>query len=158
MSGRTLELTRSQRDRRVYVLDGVGTLRLEGLGSGRAKAAAGVESWTFSRRFWTRVGEATDGTGAMVGDFEPRLLRRGGALRWGDRELLLRPASHWRERYALVEGDRELALFDGKSWGKRPVRVTRFRTRSTPVSSCSGRSSSAASPGTTAVPPPPPPP
>jgi hypothetical protein len=38
--------------------------------------------------------------------------------------LTLRPASNWRERYALVDGDRELALVDGKGWGRRPVSVT----------------------------------
>ena len=58
----------------------------------------------------------------MVGEFEPRSVRRGGTLRWAD--LVLRPASHWRERYALADGDRELALLDGKSWGSRPVNVT----------------------------------
>ena len=51
-------------------------------------------------------------------------LRRGGALRWAERELVLRPASAWRERYALAEGDSELALFDGAGWGRRPVKVT----------------------------------
>ncbi len=51
-------------------------------------------------------------------------MRRGGALRWGGRELALRPASRWRERYALVDGERELVLLDGKGWGKRPVTVT----------------------------------
>src|SRR4051812_35341815 len=40
------------------------------------------------------------------------------------RELTLRPASSWRERYALAEGERELVLIDGKSWGRRPVKVT----------------------------------
>jgi hypothetical protein len=45
-------------------------------------------------------------------------------VRWGDRELELRPASRRRERYALADGDRELATFDGKGWGKRPVKVT----------------------------------
>jgi len=36
----------------------------------------------------------------------------------------LRPASRWRERYALADGDRELAVLDGKGWGKRPVKIT----------------------------------
>jgi hypothetical protein len=60
----------------------------------------------------------------VVGEFEPRSLRRGGPLRWHDRELTLRPASNWHERYALADGARELAILDGKSWGRRPVRVT----------------------------------
>jgi hypothetical protein len=59
-----------------------------------------------------------------VGEFEPRGLRRGGTLRWAGRELTLRPASRWRERYALADGDRELAVFDGKGWGRRPVKVS----------------------------------
>jgi hypothetical protein len=62
-------------------------------------------------------------TGAIVGEFEPRTVRRGG-VRWHGREFTLRPASSWRERYSLVQADRELALFDGKGWGRRPVRVT----------------------------------
>ena len=39
------------------------------------------------------------------------------------RELALRPASRWRERYALADGDHELAVFDGRGWGRRPVTV-----------------------------------
>jgi hypothetical protein len=50
-------------------------------------------------------------------------MRRGGTLGWGGRELDLRPASRWRERYALAEGALELAVFDGRGWGKRPVGV-----------------------------------
>jgi hypothetical protein len=45
-------------------------------------------------------------------------------VHWKQRALELRPASRWRERYALAEGDQELALLDGKSWGKRPVAVS----------------------------------
>ena len=69
--------------------------------------------------------EATDGAGAVVGEYAPQgALRRGGLVRWAGRELELRAASRWRERYALAGGDRELAVFDGKGWGKRPVNVT----------------------------------
>jgi hypothetical protein len=62
--------------------------------------------------------------GAVVGEFEPRTVRRGGVLRWAGRELALRPASAWRERYALADGDRELAILAGKGWGRRPVKVS----------------------------------
>ena len=34
----------------------------------------------------------------------------------------MRPASSWRDRYALADGDRELAILEGKSWGRRPVK------------------------------------
>jgi hypothetical protein len=119
-----LELTRSRDDRRLYVIDGVGTLRFEGLFSRRASAESGVGVWSFGRRgVFQATFEATDAAGTVVGAFEQRL-RRGGRLRWRDRVYELRPASSWRERYALVEEGRELALLDAKGWGKRPVRLT----------------------------------
>ena len=120
-----LELTRTPNDRRLYALEGVGTLRLAGFGSRAAMAEAGGSTWRLGRRrFWHRDIQATDATGVEVGEFEPRTLRRGGTLRWAGRELSLRPASAWRERYALADGDRELALLDGKGWGRRPVKVS----------------------------------
>jgi hypothetical protein len=120
-----LELNRTADDRRLYALEKVGTLRLEGWGSSRATAETGARSWHFARRgVWKRGIDATDAFGGDAGAFEPARRRRGGALRWGDNEFQLRPASLWRERYALAEGDRELAVLDGKDWGKRPVRVT----------------------------------
>lgn len=120
-----LELTRAPGDRRRYDLDGVGTLRLHGLFSRAARAEAAGDRWQFTTVgvFQPRV-TATDATGSDVGEFEARSIRRGGALRWEGRELALRPASAWRERYALADGDRELALFDGRGWGRRPVKVT----------------------------------
>ncbi len=50
-------------------------------------------------------------------------MRRGGTLRWVGSEFALRPASSWRERYALADGDRELAVIEGKGWGRRPVKI-----------------------------------
>ena len=120
-----LELERTPGDRRLYALEGVGTLRLQGLASRAATAEAGGGSWRIDHRgFWQRVIQATDAAGTVVGEFEPRGLRRGGTVRWAGRELTLRPASAWRERYALADGDAELAIFDGKGWGRRPVKVT----------------------------------
>jgi hypothetical protein len=120
-----IELKRSQQDRRLYELEGVGAIRLEGAFSRRATAEAGGRTWRIVRRgFWQQRLQAIDAAGAVVGEFEPRKLRRGGTLRWAGRELELRPASSWRERYALADGDRELAVLDGKGWGKRPVAVT----------------------------------
>lgn len=120
-----LELTRTPGDRRRYVLEGVGTLRFEGVFSRSATAAADESGWRFGRRgFWQRIMEATDTAGTVVGEFVPRDLRRGGTIKWAGRALTLRPASSWRERYALADGDRELVLIDGKSWGRRPVKIT----------------------------------
>jgi hypothetical protein len=120
-----LELTRSREDRKLYALDGVGTLRLRGWLSRTATAEADGRSWEIERRgLFTSVFAATDASGTTAGEFRGRTLRRGGTLQWGARELELRPASVWRSRYALADGERELAVFDGKGWGKRPVAVT----------------------------------
>ena len=91
----------------------------------RSRPRPGGASWSFDRpSLWRRTTEASDATGAVVGSFDPRTLRRGGALAWRGREFELRPASAWRERYALADGERELAVLDGKGWGRRPVKVT----------------------------------
>jgi hypothetical protein len=119
-----LELTRTREDRKVYALEGVGTLRLKGWFGRGATAQAGDRTWEIARHgVFTPATEATDETGTVVATFRGRGLRRGGTLAWEDRELTLRPASAWRERYALADGERELAVFDGKGWGKRPVSV-----------------------------------
>jgi hypothetical protein len=119
-----LELTRSPRDRRLYALGDLGSLRFEGFLSRSAVAEVGGQSWRFTRRgvFRNRV-DATDAAGTEVGRFAPRSVRRGGDVQWSGRSLALRPASVWRERYAIVDGDHELAVFEGKGWGRKPVRV-----------------------------------
>jgi hypothetical protein len=120
-----LELTRSRDDRRLYEIAGVGTLRFGGLFSRRATARAGAAAWSFDRRgVWPTTIEASGTTGVVVGSFTPRTLRRGGSLRWGERDFELRPATMWTERYALGDHQRELAVLDAKGWGKRPVRIT----------------------------------
>lgn len=119
-----LELTRTPGDRRLYAIDGVGTLRLGGMWSRGGTAEAGQSSWRLHRHGLLKpTVQAYDAAGAVVGEFKPRAIRRGGPLSWGDRELTLRPASAWRERYALADGERELAVLDGKGWGKRPVKL-----------------------------------
>ncbi|HWI73168.1 MAG TPA: hypothetical protein VNT55_14530 [Baekduia sp.] len=119
-----LELTRTREDRKLYALEGVGTLRLNGWMARSATATAGDRTWALRRRgvFKTTV-EATDAEGAEAGLFEPRVVRRGGELTWDGRTLTLRPASVWKERYALAEGERELAVLDGRAWGRRPVTI-----------------------------------
>jgi hypothetical protein len=120
-----LELARSPDDRRLYEISGVGTLRFSGLFSRRATAEAGATTWYLDRRgLWQTVIEASDATGTIVGAFAPRTLRRGGSLCWGDCDFDLRPASLWKERYALGDDDREFVLLDAKAWGKRPVKIT----------------------------------
>jgi hypothetical protein len=118
-----LELVRSSRGRRLYELADIGTLRLEGTFSRRAIAEANSERWTVRRRLWTGGIDASDATGATVGDFTTKLFGSGGKLQWHGRAFSLRRASVWRERYALAERERELVLFDVKPWGRRPVYV-----------------------------------
>jgi hypothetical protein len=119
------ELQLTRRERRSFEIAGLGTLRFA-FGSRSAEADAVGKTWRFTRPgFWGRRAEATDATGLGVGEFERGgVLHRGGTIRWGRRELALRPASAWRERYALADRDVELAVFDGKSWGRRPVTVS----------------------------------
>jgi hypothetical protein len=120
-----LELTRTREDRRLYALDGVGTVRLRGWTSRDATIAVAGAEWAVERRgIFAATTTAYDAAGAEVGIFRARSIRRGGDLEWAGRPLTLRPASAWRERYALADGERELAVFDGKGWGKRPVKVT----------------------------------
>jgi hypothetical protein len=120
-----LELTRTPEDRRVYSLEGIGTLQILGWLGRSATAQAGGRTWRISSRgLFRRITVATNPAGGTSGEFEPNTMRRGGRLAWAGEEFALRPASVWRERYALVDGDRELATFEGKGWGKRPVKVT----------------------------------
>ena len=119
-----LELKRVPGERRLFELAGVGTLRLRGMVSRAAVATADGATWGMGRPgFWSRDISAVDAAGATVGTFRPRALRRGGTLVWAGRELSLRPASQWRERYALASGEQELAVFEGKGWGSSPVKV-----------------------------------
>ena len=121
-----LELTRARDDRRLYVLDGVGTLRLHGWGGRAATATADRDgrAWELVRRGLFKVSvEATDALGTLVGSYEPRTFGRGGALLWGGRALTMRPASAWVDRYALADGDLELAVYSPRGWSKRPVSV-----------------------------------
>ena len=122
------ELTRSKQDRRLYDLGALGSLRLEGVMSRRATATSAGQTWQLGRvGLFGRAMQAVGAGGVVVGEFDPRAIRRGGELRWSGRVLELRPASVWRERYALAIGDDEVALFDAKSWGRTPVKVEILR-------------------------------
>ena len=120
-----LELVRRPDDRRAYDLGDVGSLRVTGFWSRRATATAGPRTWELARTsLWTTASAAADEAGAETGAFVPRTLRRGGTLTWQGRSYELRPASSFRERYALVEDGLERAVFEGKGWGRRPVAVS----------------------------------
>lgn len=119
------ELTRSTADRRLYALPGVGTLRMRGWTARAASAEAEGRRWEIARGgLWRQSVEARDPAGATTGRFSASGSHRGGRLQWLDRELAVRPASRWREHYALIDGDRELAVIEARGWGRRPVKVT----------------------------------
>jgi hypothetical protein len=123
-----LELTRSKEDRRLYNLEGIGSLRLDGFFSRSATASAAGVTWRMGRAgFWGRRIEAFREGNVLAGEFDPRTIRRGGELRWNGRPYALRPASNWRERYALAVGDTEVAVIEGKDWGRKPVKVEILR-------------------------------
>lgn len=120
----TLQLTPIPGDRRLYALDGVGTLRLTGWASRTAIAEAGGLAWQMtSRGLLQPVIQAADAAGAVAGEFRGRTLYRGGPLRWSDRGLSVRPDSLWRERYVLIEDDRRLATIEAKGWSRQPVNI-----------------------------------
>ncbi len=119
-----IALTRERGDRRLHVLEGVGTLRVGGGLRRTAVAEAGGRRWNLrSRGVLRREVSATEEGGAPAGAFRADTWRRGGDLRWGDRRLSLRGDSLWRSRYALRDGDVVLATVEGRGWGRRPVRV-----------------------------------
>jgi hypothetical protein len=71
-----LELTRDPEDRHRYVLEGVGSLRLEGFSGRRATLDAAGRSWQAAPAgFWRRRVEATDAAGSPVAEFEPRSIK-----------------------------------------------------------------------------------
>ena len=118
-----LELRRSPKDHKLYALEGVGRLRLEGLFATRATAEAPDGSWKFGRRGMGGPLRAMDPAGKFTGRFEPRLYG-GGTLMWRRHDMELRRASTGNERYALADGDRELALFDAYGRGKESTRIS----------------------------------
>jgi hypothetical protein len=119
-----LTLTRVFGDRRLYAFEGVGSIRLTGLGKRGGLAEAGGQRWQITAlSFWKRDIRATDTAGIVVGEFAGRALAGGGELRWYGRDYVLRRHTIWRERCGLSDGARELATIDGKSWGAHPVTI-----------------------------------
>ena len=119
-----LGFKRTPHDRRLYALEGVGTLRLQGLASRTAIADAGDTSWRIARRgFWQRRIDATDAEGRVVGEFEPRAcdaeVRFAGLIASSSapREQLARVLRARRPRPG-ARGPRR------QGWGRRPVKVT----------------------------------
>ena len=138
-----LELKRTSGERRLYALEGLGTLRMEGIASRSATAEAEGKSWRIARRhFWMRDIEATDAAGSTVGWFEPRALRRGGtcagqAASW----RCARPASGMNATHSptLTKNSQSSTARPGDDGRSRSVST--IRQWSSPGSCSSPRSS-----------------
>jgi hypothetical protein len=109
---------------RLYVVKGIGTLRVTGWTWREATAEAGGSSWQITRHgICPPVIQAADVAGEVVGEFSGRWLHHGAALRWSNRELALRIDRLRQDRYILVDDDRRLATIDGVSSDNRPLNV-----------------------------------
>jgi hypothetical protein len=117
-----LELTRSAEDKKLYVLPGVGELRVGRWPSRDVEATAGGRTYTFAPRGSTRrVPTATDVFGTAVG-------RQDGSwsIVWRSATWDLRPAVENAVAYyalARPEDQQELARLVLALWGKRPVPI-----------------------------------
>jgi|SRR3954452_12989295 hypothetical protein len=123
-----LELTRAPKDRRVYELGSLGSLRLKGWLMRSATARTGSRSFLFQRTSWfTAAVDASEDQGRLVGTFRPSQFRRGGALHWHRAGYSLRPATLIRERYELVLDNREIAVIEARGWWgwgtRRPLKM-----------------------------------
>lgn len=126
---RPVRLTPSPGDHRLYVVKGIGTLRVTGWVWREATAEAGGRSWQITcHGVWRPVIQAADVAGDIVGEFSGGWLHHGAALRWSNRELALRIDGLRQDRYILVDDDRSLATIDGVGSNKRPLNVAIYDT------------------------------
>ena len=112
------ELSRTKDDRRLYELGALGSLRLEGLLSRRARAMSAGVTWQFEPSAGRGM-RALASQGRVVGEFDPH----SGELQWNGQMFQVRLASSQQERQALAVGETEVALFEDRSWGSHPVKV-----------------------------------
>jgi hypothetical protein len=121
---RPVTLTPSPGDHRLYVVRGIGTLRVTGRGWREATAEAGGRSWQITcHGIWRPVIQAADVAGDIVGEFSGCWLHHDAALRWSNRELALRIDRLRQDCYILVDDDRSLATIDGVGSDKRPLNL-----------------------------------
>ena len=121
-----LTLTEDPGDKRHWTLEGVGDLRWEkGLfKNGEARLEASGASWSLERSTFSSKAKALDATGSEAARYEPKVaFSRGGELVVGGRSWTLKPASHWKNRFALLDGEAELATIETEGWAQRKVEV-----------------------------------
>ena len=122
-----LRLTRSPEDRKLFVLAGVGTIRNGRWFKRSAELCAETgDSWQVDRKGFRARPVFTDGVGGEPARFEAYgTFKRGGRLEIaGAGTYELKPASHFKERYALSAEGREPATIEASGWSaKRPVTI-----------------------------------
>jgi hypothetical protein len=122
-----LRLRRDPGDRKRYVLDGVGEMRVgKWYERGATLLADSGESWEMKPATWTSSVTATDSSGAEAATYEPRgAFKRGGEIQLPARgeRYDLKPSSSWRNRYGLWTGDAELAAVETTGWSGQEVAV-----------------------------------
>ena len=122
-----LRLRRDDSDKKRYLIEGVGELRLgKWYQRGGVISDTGGRSWELKSSAWKLSAEAVDEAGATGARYEPLgVLKRGGELELADGTLFeLKPSSAWKNRYALWYGDTELASIETKGWTGSEVAVT----------------------------------
>jgi hypothetical protein len=118
-------LRRLPNARTLYQLGDLGTIERTKGGWRAAHLHAGQRRWTFAvSGAWKTRALANDPTGKVVGQYLPRAFRGGGSLPWYGQELVLRPISNWRQRYALDDHGHDILTADAKPGGRRPVTMT----------------------------------
>ena len=124
----SIALVRSAGDRRLYELDGVGSLRLNGWLMRSATVRTADATFTVRKARWNATVVAVDAAGTQIGLHRPHALRGGGTLTWHGVEHELRHDALLAERYALVDHGRLLAEVTAKGWwgwgSRKPVELT----------------------------------
>jgi hypothetical protein len=119
-----VRLTPSPGDHRLYIVKGIGTLRVTGFTWREATAEAEGRSWQITRHgIWPPVIQAADVAGEVVGEFNGRWRHHSAALRWSNRELELRIDRLRQDHYILMDDDRKLTTIDGVGSDERPLNV-----------------------------------
>lgn len=129
-----LRLRRDSEDRKRYVLEGVGELRLgRWYRRGATISSNSGASWELTSSGWSSAVTAIDAEGREAATYRPRgALKRGGEIMLadGDETFELKASSNWRNRYALWSGETELAAVETKGWSGQEVAVDRSDDRS----------------------------
>ncbi len=119
-------MVRSETDRKVYTLPGIGSLRRQAWYGVRTDASAvDGTSWTFAHTSWTGVAsEATDRYGTVVGRYRGRgFFRREADVEWAGRTFQARRVGAFKVSIELREQDRLVMTTWPGTWNAKMSRV-----------------------------------